>query len=96
VKKKALTNLQRQKRYQWRKKQKLSVNEDRQKNTVERLSNAVAALEGQSFPNQTQLLAALKEQCWRIDVIKPNYATFKKYEHLWVHLIERKSADTQS
>lgn len=95
MKKKALTDLQRQKKYQWRKKQKLAVNEDRQKDTIQRLSKAVAALEGQSFPNQTQVFVALTEQCWRIDVIKPSYGTFKKYEHLWTHLIEKESADTQ-
>ena len=90
MKKSSLDNSQRQKRHQWKKKQKQSLNADRQKDTIKRLSKAVGALEGQSFPSQTQALAALTEKCWQIDVLKPSYTTFKKYEHLWIHLIERK------
>ncbi|MGB3299306.1 MAG: hypothetical protein WBA76_13630 [Phormidesmis sp.] len=93
MKKKKLDNNQRQKRHQWKKKHKKSLNEDRQRDTIKRLSRAAGALKGQSFPNQTQAIAALTEKCWEIDVLKPHYATFKKYEHLWVHLIEKESND---
>lgn len=95
MRKKGLTNGQRQKRHQWKKKHRQSLNTDRQQDTIERLSRAVAALEGQSFPSQTKALAALKEQCWQADVTRPAYATFKKYEHLWAHLIEGHSVGTQ-
>ena len=59
MKKAGLTSKQRQKRHQWKKKQRQSLNEDRQQDTVNRLSRAVAALEGKRFPSQTQALAAL-------------------------------------
>ena len=91
MKKQSLTNKQRQQRHQWKKKHRQSLNEDRQQDTVRRISRAVTALEGQSFPSQTQVLAALTEQCWQLDTLKPSYTTFKKYEHLWIHLVEEKS-----
>ena len=95
MKKKGLTNHQRQKRHQWKKKHKGSLNADRQQDTIRRISRAASALEGQSFPNQTQALAALTEQCWQIDILKPSYTTFKKYEHLWIHLIEKQSVEPE-
>lgn len=96
MRKQSLTNKQRQKRHQWKKKHRQSLNEDRQQDTVQRISRAVAALEGQHFPSQTQLLAALTEQCWQLDTLRPSYTTFKKYENLWIHLIKKKSVDTQN
>lgn len=96
MRKQSLTSNQRQKRHQWKKKYRQSLNEDRQQDTVQRISRAVAALEGQSFPSQTQLLAALTEKCWLLDALKPSYTTFKKYEYLWNHLIERQSIDIQN
>lgn len=95
MKRPALTNNQRQKQYQWRKKQRLSCNEDRQRDTIRRISKAVAALEGQTFSNQTQTLAALTAQCWETDVIKPAYTTFQKHKHLWIHLIEGEAQSTK-
>ena len=91
-----LTGNQRQKRHQWKKKHRQSLNEDRQQDTINRLSRAVAALEGQSFPSQRQALAALTEKCWQIDVLKPGYKTFKKHEHLWSHLVVRESSGRQN
>lgn len=96
MRKQSLTSKQRQKRHQWKKKHRQSLNADRQRDTVQRISRAVMALEGQAFPSQTQLLAALTEKCWQLDTLRPGYTTFKKYEHLWSHLIERKSVDTQN
>ena len=96
MKKKALTADQRQQRYQWKKKHRKSLNEERQQNTIDRLSRAVAQLEGQTFPSQNKALTALKEQCWKLDTIKPGYTTFRKYKHLWIHLVEGQSAATQN
>ena len=96
MKKQSLTSNQRQKRHQWKKKHRQSLNEDRQQDTVQRISRAVTALEGRSFPSQTQLLTALTEKCWQLDTLRPGYKTFKKYEHLWNHLIKRESVDTQN
>ena len=96
MRKQSLTSKQRQQRHQWKKKHRRSLNEDRQQDTVKRISRAVAALEGQFFPSQTQVLAALTEQCWQLDALKPGYKTFKKYEHLWIHLVVRESAKPNS
>ena len=52
MKKKALTVDQRQQRYRWKKKHRRSLNEERQQNTIERLSKAIAELEGQTFPSR--------------------------------------------
>jgi hypothetical protein len=96
MKKPALTASQRQKRHQWKKKHRLSLNEDRQRDTIQRISTAAAKLKDQSFPSQTQALAALTEMCYQTDCLKPSYTTFKKHESLWIHLIEGKSINTQS
>ena len=96
MKKKPLTTDQRQKRHQWRKKHKKSVNADRQRDTIARITKAAAALEGQRFSGKKKVTAALTEQCWQMDVIRPSYTTFLKYEHLWIHLVEGQSASTQN
>jgi hypothetical protein len=96
MKKQALTASQRQQRHQWKKKHRLSLNEDRQRDTIQRISTAAAKLKDQSFLSQTQALAALKEMCYQTDCLIPSYKTFKKYESLWIHLIEGKSVNTTS
>jgi hypothetical protein len=96
MKRQALTARQRQKRHQWKKKHRLSLNEDRQKDAIKRISAAAAALKGQSFPSQTQALTALTEKCYQADSLKPSYTTFKKHEELWIHLIEGKSVNTEN